>query len=276
MDKPVFFGLFPVGELLYLLRHLTTIDMTVLRKKFLLLTLPALIAFSSQAQFKKGMRMVGSSIGSVLYNSGSSDITVSQIGSSESKITSFSVNISPSLGWFMNENTVVGISLNINPQGTTTSYEQSGSTFQEDKSNSFNFGVGGFVRNYFKSSGALMPFGQLGINAGISNLNTEGFFYGGTGPAAYKDSYDGNSSGGSFANATVQAGFTKMISQLTGLDFFIGYNFSYSKNTFKKTTIRTLVSNGSQIERRENETTTRFTNHGFLLGVGFQVFLARK
>ena len=231
----------------------------------------------TQAQFKKGMRMVGSSIGSVLYNSGNADITVTQIGTNKSKVTSYNLSISPLLGWFINEGTAVGISINVNPQGNTISYEQNGSTYQKDKINSFNIGLGGFLRNYFKTSGSLLPFGHVGVNAGINNLKTEGFFYGGSGPLAYKDSYDGNSSGGFFANATLQAGFTKMLSQLTGLDFYLGYNFSYSKNTFQKTTLHDLGNDGTVDERRENETTTKFTNHGFLVGVGFQVFLdARK
>jgi len=220
--------------------------------------------------------MVGSSIGSVLYNSGDADYSVSQVGGNRSHVTSYNANITPSLGWFINDATVIGVSLNLNPQGNTTSFEQNGSTYQEDKSKSFNIGLGGFVRNYFKSSGKLMPFAQVGMNAGISNLNTEGFFYGGSAPLAYKDTYEGNSTGGFFANATVQAGLTKMVSALTGLDFYVGYNFSYNKNNFKRTTLRDLGNNGSIDETRENETTTKFTSHGFMIGVGFQVFLDRK
>jgi hypothetical protein len=67
-----------------------------------------------------------------------------------------------------------------------------------------------------------------------------------------------------------------MVGDLTGLDFYIGYNFSYNKNTLKKTTLRDDGNNGTIDSRGENETTTKFTNHGFLLGVGFQVFLKGK
>ncbi|HNF39202.1 MAG TPA: hypothetical protein PLC45_11105, partial [Chitinophagaceae bacterium] len=74
-------------------------------------------------------------------------------------------------------------------------------------------------------------------------------------------------------NANFLAGMTKMVGERTGLDFYIGYNFSYNKNTFKKTTLRDDGNNGTIDSRGENETTTKFTNHGFTLGVGFQIFL---
>lgn len=236
----------------------------------------ALVSDSLSAQFKKGEMMAGATVGSVIFNSGTADISVAQIGSNTSKITSYNISINPALGWFISENTAVGASLNINPAGNKTTYEQSGSTYQSDKNTNFNIGAGGFVRHYFGASGKLYPFGQLGLNAGISNLKTEGFFYGGSGASAYKTTYDGSSNGGFFFNSTLQAGMTKMVGEHTGLDFYIGYNFSYNKNTFKKTTLRDDGNNGSIDSRAENETTTKFTNNGFLIGVGFQVFLKAK
>lgn len=246
------------------------------KKTGLSIVLLLTLSLAAGAQFKKGNLMAGASVGSVLFNSGSSDITVAQIGSNSSKITSYNINLGPTLGWFISDNTAVGASLNINPTGNKTTYEQSGSTYQSDKITNFNIGIGGFIRHYFKHSGSMLPFGQFGLNAGISTFKTEGFFYGGSGPTAYKTSYDGSINGGFFANSTFQFGFTKMVGDLTGLDFYIGYNFSYNKNTFKKTTLRDDGNDGSIDSRGENETTTKFTNHGFLLGVGFQVFLKGK
>ncbi|MBM3415334.1 MAG: hypothetical protein FJY20_02585 [Bacteroidetes bacterium] len=233
-------------------------------------------ATAGRAQFARGDKMAGASVGSVIYNSGSSDISVDQIGNNKSKITSYNLAINPTLGWFITENTAVGATLNINPTGNKTTYEQNGTTYQSDKSNSFNIGLGGFVRHYFSHSASLMPFGQFGFNLGISNLKTEGFFYGGSGPAAYKISYDGSSSGGFFANASLQAGATKMMGENAGLDFFIGYIYGYNKNTFDKTTLRDNGNDGTIDERGVNKTTTKYTNHGFFLGVGFQVFLRKK
>lgn len=235
-----------------------------------LLGIPALI---THAQFKKGDRMVGATIANGVYNSGRSDITVDQIGDNVSRITGYNISLSPSMGWFLSEKTAVGAVLNINPQGEKSTYEQNGTTYQSDKSSSFNIGLGGFARHYLGSSGSLFPFGQFGFNLGISNLKTDGFFYGGSGPGAYKITYNGSSSGGFYANASLQAGFTKMTGENAGLDFYIGYNYGYNTHTFNKTTLRDNGNDGSVDETLKNKTTTKFTNHGFLLGLGFQVFL---
>lgn len=220
--------------------------------------------------------MAGASVASILYNSGTSDITVASIGSNKSTITNYNVNILPSMGWFISENTAIGATLSINPTGNKTTYKQNNTTYQSDKVNSFNFGLGGFARYYLHSSGSMMPFGQVSINAGISNMKTEGFFYGGSGSSAYKQTYEGNSSGGFFLNAAFTAGLTKMLGDFTGLDLYLGYIYSYNKNTFKKTTLRDDGNDGSIDSRSENETTTKFTNHGFLLGLGFQIFLHKR
>ena len=245
-------------------------------KSFFLALALLVLTIVSHAQFKKGMRMVGTSIGSVLFNSGSSDITVASIGSNTSKITNYNISINPMLGWFISDKTIVGATLNINPNGQKTTYEQNGTTYQSDKAHGYNIGAGGFARNYFSSKSSMMPFGQISLNGGFSNLKTEGFFYGGSGPTAYKQTYTGNSNGGVFANAAFTLGLTKMVGENAGLDFFAGYTFSYTKNTFKKTTLKDIGNNGTIDERGENETTTKFTNHGFTLGVAFQIFLKEK
>ncbi len=246
--------------------------------RILLIVTGIMLAASGPAigQFNKGDRMIGTTAGSLLYNSGNADIAVASIGSNTSRVTNFNLTVNPTLGWFISEKTVVGATLNINPNGQKTTYEQSGSTYQSDKHTGFNFGIGGFVRNYFSSNKQLLPFAQFALNGGISTLKTEGFFYGGAGASAYKTSYTGQSNGGSFANAALSGGFTKMLGDNAGLDLFLGYNFSYNRNVFKRTTLRDDGNNGSIDTRSENETTTKFTNHGFIAGVGFQIFLRRK
>jgi len=242
----------------------------MIRKSCIYLVILLCSFCTAKAQFVKGERMVGASVASLVFNSGTADITVAQIGSNTSRITSYNVSIMPSMGWFISNKTVVGASLNINPNGNKTTYEQNGSTYQSDKMHSYNIGLGGYARHYLNGNGGLAPFGQLSLNAGFSNLKTEGFFYGGSGATAYKTTYDGNSTSGFFMNASFTAGVTKMVSENAGLDLYIGYSYSYNKNTFKKTTLRDIGNNGSIDERLENETTTKFTNNGLLLGVGFK------
>ena len=149
----------------------------------------------------------------------------------------------------MSDNTAIGFTLNVNPSGSKNTYtaESNGNLYQQDKMNGFNFGMGGVARNYFGSSSSFMPFGQLSLNLGISKQTTSGFFYGGSGASAYKTAYSGKTSGGFFTNASLAMGMTKLLNPNTGLDFYAGYSFSYSKNTnknqLKSTNFKILISN---------------------------------
>ena len=234
-----------------------------------------LLNFTVVAQFKKGDRIAGTSVGSVFFNAGTSDVSFPSFPGYTSKTTGYGLHIEPTMGWFISEKTAIGVSLNINPSGQKVTYEDNGTTFQKDQSNSFNIGIGAFGRNYFSSNSSFMPFGQFGFNFGISTMSTEGFKYY-TGSPNSKTSYEGKSSGGFFANAALLLGMTKMVGEHTGLDLYAGYNFSYNKNTFKTTTSTDIGINGTIDVTAVNEPTTKFTNHGFILAVGFQVFLARK
>ncbi|MCX6317872.1 MAG: hypothetical protein NTW29_11315 [Bacteroidetes bacterium] len=244
-------------------------------KKFVFFTAMALFSMVAKAQFSKGDKMVGTSVGSVFLNSGSSDVSFPQVRGYSSKTSSFGLRIEPAFGWFITDKTVIGASININPSGQKVQYKDLGTTFQEDNSNSFNIGVGGFVRNYFGAPSNFRLFGQFGFNAGINSTNTDGFRYYTASPN-YKVSYEGKSSGGFFANAILQLGLTKMVGEHTGLDLYLGYNYSYNKNTFKTTTLTDLNIDGSIDTRGENEPTSKYTNHGLIVAVGFQVFLKGK
>ena len=107
----------------------------------------------------------------------------------------------------------------------------------------------------------------------MSSLNTSGFFYKTESAGIIKTSYDGKSSGGFFANASLSLGMEKLLSPHTGLDIYTGYTFSYTKNVNKTTTTRYNVTTGMIDQTSISEPTTKFTNHGFMLGIGFQVFL---
>lgn len=245
-------------------------------KKILFFAVLTAFSFSINAQFKKGDRMVGASVASFMYNSGSSEVSFpSGIQGYTSNSSSYSFRLEPSMGWFISEKTAVGGALNILPHGQKVTYKDNGVSFQEDKSNNFDIGLGAFARHYFGNAGDFYPFGQFGFNLGISSATSEGYkYYSGT--PEFKNSYEGKSSGGFFANASLQAGLTKMLNENTGLDFFAGYTYSYNKNTYKTTTLTDLDLDGDIDATAENEPTTKFTNHGFFVGVGLQIFLTGK
>lgn len=229
----------------------------------------------TNAQFNKGDRMIGASIASVFYNSGNSDVTFPSVIGYTIKSSNYGIQVEPTLGWFISENTAVGAMININPTGQKATYEDRGTTYQKDQSSNFNIGLGAFARHYLSDGSSFMPFGQFGFNLGINSGSTEGFKYYDD-VVDYKISYDGNSSGGFFANAALQLGMTKMLGENAGLDFFAGYSYSYNKNTFKTVYTTDNGLNGTIDFTEEREPTTKFTNHGFFAGVGIQVFLRKK
>jgi hypothetical protein len=229
----------------------------------------------SNAQFQKGDRMVGASIGAISYNSGKTDYSYPPPTTGFTRnSSSYGISLTPNYGWFISSSTVIGGIFNLGY--THSEYfdedEANGNTFNKDESNNFNIGAGAFVRNYFSSSGKFYPFAQVGFNLGVSSADSRGYFFKGVD----KYSYDGKSSGGFFANAGVALGFTKLLSRHTGLDFSIGYNFSHSNTTFKTTTQIDLTNNGTVDQTNVSEPTQKFTNHGVALSVGFQVFLEGK
>jgi hypothetical protein len=241
-------------------------------KFFRVLTFFLFCGCVATAQIKKGTRMAGASIGSVFANAGKSDYSDAVIpGTYTSNNNNFGISLNPILGWFISDNTAVGTLLTLGYRHQKVFDESGGSTFRKNTASFFNFGIGGFARNYFSSSGTMKPFGQFNMSVGTGASNNEGFFFSGND----KSTYDGKSSGDFFINAGLSAGFTKMLNPHTGLDFFLGYSFSYNKNTYKTTTLLDQGNNGTVDQTAISEPITKFTNHGFLLGIGFQVFLDR-
>ncbi len=232
-------------------------------------------ATSPFCQFSKGDQMIGANIGAIFFNNTKADIKVGNVSSS-SDTRNVGLNINPSMGWFISEKIAVGATLLINPNSQKITYELGGTTYQEDKSKTFNIGAGGFVRNYFSGRGEFLPFGQLSVNAGISSLNTDGFYYGSLGTMSYKLTYEGESSAGFFMNSSLSLGFTRKFNEFTALDLFVGYTYSYSKNTFNKTTLVDHYLDGTIDEQVQKETVSKYTGNGIQIGAGVQVFLKGK
>lgn len=241
----------------------------------LLVLLLCIITFNCPAQMKKGNRIIGASIGSIFFNSGTMEVTVpSPTTGYTVKNNSYGISLNPSMGWFITENLVVGTIINTTFKHEKTTNEASGNTYAEVENNSFNIGIGGFARNYFKSSpGKYVPFIQATLTAGSGTLKNEGFFYNGT---AYKDTYSGKGSGIFNFNADLSIGLTKFLNENTGIDISAGYNFNYNKNTIKSTTFRDVDIDGDVDETLNSKPTQKTTNHGFTISAGYQVFLGKK
>src|SRR5688572_18312614 len=196
------------------------------RKLIFLITLLLLTGIAVNAQLKKGNRMAGASVGSIFYNGGTSELSNS-ITTTSTSTNNFGLSIIPSYGWFISDNTVIGIAPMIDfRKNETVGKASNGNTFLKDEFNQYSVGLGGFARNYFRGSnnGPLHFFGQYNLGFGIGGNKNEGFEYETLG--VYVDRYNLKSSGNFFVNTGVTLGASKFLNSHTSLDFYLGYTFS--------------------------------------------------
>jgi len=237
----------------------------------------ALFSFHfSYSQFTKGSRMIGVSVASGMFSSGTTKYTYPTVPGYITDNKKFSVSITPTYGFFLNSQTIVGASLLIQ-----STYEKqnnksvSDTIFSSSQSSNTDLGVGAFLRYYFSIDKSFRPFMHLYLSGGTGFGNSSGFSYGTDFFGAYKESYDGKSSGRAFMNAGLNFGFTKMISQQVGVDAFAGYLFSYSKYKTETSSVRDYTAAGGPDITQKFQPTQKFTGNGVNFGVGLQVFLPK-
>jgi hypothetical protein len=238
--------------------------------------IPALFIYiTTNAQFQKGDKMAGASVGSVFFNNGSADVSTSSVNSTNSN-DNFGITLNPSIGWFINDNVALGIMPDIGyKKQKQLGKSSSGSTYLKDESNQFNIGVGGFARYYFKGTSMKTRFfGQYDLSLGINSNKSEGFQYETYG--VYVDRYNNKSSGNFFANTGLSFGISKFLSHHTALDFYIGYEFSYIKSNPTGTFFRDYSDPSTGDVTANINYDQKFTGHNVVLGVGLQVFLEKK
>jgi hypothetical protein len=234
-----------------------------------------LITIIINAQFKKGDKMAGASIGTIFFNHGNTDLSTS-ISISTTSYDNFGISFNPMFGWFIKDNIAVGIMPNVgyNKQ-KILGKSPSGTTFLKDESSRYNIDIGGFARYYFNTTNVKTRlFGQYNLSVGLGGSKSEGFQYETYG--VYVDRYNYKSSGDFFASTGLLAGVSKFLSGKTSLDFYIGYEFSYIKSNTTGNFFRDYSDPliGDVTEKPDYD--QKFTGHGIILGVGFQVFLEKK
>jgi hypothetical protein len=226
------------------------------------------------AQFKKGDKMTGASVASLFYNNSSSDLSNS-LGSSTNSTDNFGITFNPSIGWFISDDLAIGVTpiLGYSKQkqlGKTAT----GSTYLKDESNQLGVSIGSFARYYFKSNGKAMRFfGQYNLSLGLGGSKSDGFEYETLG--LYVDRYDRKSSGDFLANTGVTFGLSKFIGSHAALDFYLGYNFSYTKSNPAGKSLRDYSDPGTADITTKIDYQQKVTGHNVLLGVGFQLFIPK-
>jgi hypothetical protein len=92
----------------------------------------------------------------------------------------------------------------------------------------------------------------------------------------YVDRYSYKSSGDLFANAGLSAGISRFVSARTAIDFYVGYKFAYTSSHTTGTFSRDYSDPTTGDLSLKPDYDEKFTNHGVMLGIGFQVFIEKK
>jgi hypothetical protein len=234
-----------------------------------------LLSAASFAQFKKGDRLIGSTIGTTSYGSGNTDFTSSGRYGSTLHTKNFSVNLSPLAGIFITDNAVIGGSLLFQVSRQKASNSTSGTIYKRDNANVTDAGAGFFFRQYLKGSASLRPFAHIYLNAGSGKVTGNGVYYYNYQTTTATESYDTYTSGRFFINTGINAGVTKMIAPGIGIDAFIGYGFS--STDFKSITDGRVDYASAAIpdETYHRETGQHYSGSSLNLGIGVQVFLKK-
>jgi len=133
-----------------------------------------------------------------------------------------------------------------------------------------------FLTRYYFSGNTTMTrfFGQYDLSLGLSGSKSEGFQYETLG--IYVDRYNRKSSGDFMANTGLTFGLSKFLTKHTSLDFYLGYTFSYINSNPTGTSFRDYSDPGTGDVTQKIDYEQKFTGHGIVLGVGFQIFLEKN
>ena len=227
--------------------------------------------FSSQAQFKKGTLMVGTTVGSTSYSSANSDYDYDngQLRNTDTKTFGFSVG--PQLGIFFTRNMVVGatLSLSLTSTHTITNISNAGvNTGTDTKTTNTTLGIGPYLRYYFASQFSHnMFFAQVdgSVATGTGSTSGSGF------TATTTTETSGSVSGIFNWNAGGSLGLEHFFDPRIGMDVAVGYHYTHAKSQNRNTTNTTHDANSSVTTATNNYGLATGTN-GLTLAAGFHWF----
>lgn len=233
-------------------------------KKLWLLLISVTAMSATYAQFTKGTRMAGVSIGSGGFNANNTSFDQESVGTSGSTTNFINLSLTPSMGWFLNENIVLGVNVNVNFQNRVY---KSGS-FADSKNNDFTIGLGGYGRYYFASTG-FMPYGQVSLGGAFGS----GKGSGNAKNTSYSDKWTEDKKGIFNLSAGAAFGVTKMVAKNVGFDIGLGYLFTNSSYNYSSVTNRQYAASSEKLETKGKYSNS---SHGVTLSAGLLIFLDPK
>jgi hypothetical protein len=232
-----------------------------------------LVTLHSQAQFKKGTVMLGTTIGSTGYSSANSDYDYDAGELRSTGTNTFTFSIGPQIGVFLSPRLVLGATpaFNITTSHATNNITNTNNTFSASTTNTTTTTVslGPFMRYYFTNLASNNWFygqinGAVGSGGGTTTANNSS--------STTVGSTNGKVSDILTWNAGASIGMTHFFYKRIGMDLAIGYNYSHVRNYDLNNTSSTNKTSGRVTETANNYTLNTATN-GVTFGVGFHWFL---
>ncbi len=229
------------------------------------------LSTTGNAQFAKGDWLADMSIGNTSFNKGDYQYTTGT-GSSKQQDRSFSTVLNPTVGYFVGNNLVVGLSLAVGYQHfQSKAYAGTGKISSDYQSASTSLGAAPIIRYYFAGKKQLRWYGQVkaAYNTSISNKN-ETYYYNTAGDKYMKQLTDyPNNLHGFSAHGLL--GFNYFLSAAIALNSSVGYYYSNLKvsQTYTSIVLSSNTSTTSPVSSTEQK------SGAFAWNIGFSMILHR-
>jgi hypothetical protein len=230
-------------------------------------------SLDSDAQFKKGTIMLGTTIGSTGYSSANSDYSYEPGELRSTGTNTFTFNIGPQVGVFITPRLVLGATpaFNISTSHATNDITNANNTTSSSTTNTTTTTVtlGPFMRYYFTNLASSNWFygqinGAIGSGSGTTTGNNSSNTVVGSTNGKVTDILTWNTG--------ASIGMTHFFYKRIGMDIAVGYNYSHVHNHDLNNTSSTNKASGNISETTNNYVLNTSTN-GVTLGVGFHWFL---
>ncbi|WP_051315086.1 outer membrane beta-barrel protein [Algoriphagus terrigena] len=212
-----------------------------MRKVFMVMLLIWAGGSAAMAQMQQGSWMVDGNL--AFSKTRSSYSSQGSGGDSEKGDPTFSVSFNPSVGFFVKDNLVLGLSALVGNEWAKSRNDGA------DRFNTFSYGVGAFVRKYFPAGDKFSFFGEVSADASWENF---GGTYGGRENRTVLEK-------GEFFNTEMAFGLQYLFSKRIGVHIQTPLmKYSVGNSTFEQ--------NGYQ---RDESSFSFGLNHSFNLGGSF-------
>lgn len=213
------------------------------------------------SQTKKGNWLAEGNLGNINLSNNKNESTYGT-NTSKSENRGYYISLYPRIGYFINDNLVVGTTLNFSYQSNKyKSYWNNGVKSHDGVSNGSSIGLSPFLRYYLTKNSKNRFYGQLGggMNSDIFRNDEATTFY----DNGDISGTNKNNSKGQVVSGEALIGFNHFFTENLAFNSSIGYN--YGKRTQNTTSNSTYggITNAPQENKSTNITGNVIWNFGF-------------